>query len=906
MPRKRLLLIGWDSADWKIIHPLVDAGLMPAMARMLEKGVAGNLTTLEPQLSPMLWTSIATGKHAYHHGVAGFTEVNAAGEVVPVSAATRQCQALWEMLAQSGLKSHVVSWFATHGEQPNGCLVSNLYNSWKHAEADDAAQWPPPPHGTYWPADLGEHLNERRVSPWDIDPDQILRLFVPRAAEIDQKNDPRLWQLTQQLSEAFTVHAATCWLLENRPDWDFTAVYYRAIDEICHRFMPYHPPRLDMVSEADFDLYQGVVAAAYRLHDLFLVALMRLAGPDTALMLVSDHGFHSDHLRPKFTPRVPAGITIWHRPQGVIAAMGPGFQQDCLIHGARLLDVAPTVLAWFGLPIGEDMEGRVLADAFSTPPALTTVPSWEDPHAAPRQVQELPRADQQALLDQFADLGYIERVSEDPGQAVRETERENKWNLARACIDGGRYAQALPMLEEIHTLRPQRDDYAQLLCICQSRLGLLDEAQVTADGCRTRHGESPAMHLLLANIALERDDASAALEHLAAARTDAPADLQFLVLLSRAQQQARQWDEAATTCQQVLALDPANPYGLLGLARCALRRGQPAAAAEHALAAIGQQFGNPRGHFLLGSALCQLGDWPAAVQALETATRLAPQLAPAHRQLAVARRALGDLTGSGQALAQARLARHFNRGPDAGELAGLREASAQRRPVFEATRERRMAAEQARLAAAEAEGLAPDQEFIVVSGLPRSGTSLMMQMLRAGGLELMSDGTRAADEDNPEGYWEWEDIRKLPQNPRLIEQAFGKVTKVVSALLPHLTPRHRYKVIFMTRPPEQVVESQLKMLAHSGRQPKSEAAHLIAAQRKHAAGTLAALRASDRFEVLELDYPALVADPAAGMAALAAFLPGVFQAGPAVLAAVKPALHRNRQPAAEGGRLTQC
>jgi len=250
MPRKRLLLIGWDSADWKIIHPLVDAGQMPAMARMLEKGVTGNLTTLEPQLSPMLWTSIATGKHAYHHGVAGFTEVNAAGEVVPVAAATRQCQALWEMLAASGLKSHVVSWFATHGEQPNGCLVSNLYNSWKHAEADDAAQWPPPPHGTYWPADLGEQLNERRVSPWDIDPDQILRLFVPRAAEIDQKKDPRLWQLTQQLSEAFTVHAATCWLLENRPDWDFTAVYYRAIDEICHRFMPYHPPRLEMVSAA--------------------------------------------------------------------------------------------------------------------------------------------------------------------------------------------------------------------------------------------------------------------------------------------------------------------------------------------------------------------------------------------------------------------------------------------------------------------------------------------------------------------------------------------------------------------------------------------------------------------------------------------------------------------------------
>jgi predicted AlkP superfamily phosphohydrolase/phosphomutase len=73
---RRLLLVGWDSADWKIIHPLLDAGELPGLARLVETGTSGNLTTLEPQLSPMLWTSIATGKMAYHHGVPGFTEVD--------------------------------------------------------------------------------------------------------------------------------------------------------------------------------------------------------------------------------------------------------------------------------------------------------------------------------------------------------------------------------------------------------------------------------------------------------------------------------------------------------------------------------------------------------------------------------------------------------------------------------------------------------------------------------------------------------------------------------------------------------------------------------------------------------------------------------------------------------------
>lgn len=72
--RQRLLLVGWDSGDWKIIHPLLDAGELPGVARLVESGVSGNLATLEPQLSPMLWTSIATGKMSYHHGVPGFTK----------------------------------------------------------------------------------------------------------------------------------------------------------------------------------------------------------------------------------------------------------------------------------------------------------------------------------------------------------------------------------------------------------------------------------------------------------------------------------------------------------------------------------------------------------------------------------------------------------------------------------------------------------------------------------------------------------------------------------------------------------------------------------------------------------------------------------------------------------------
>lgn len=899
MSKKRLLLIGWDSADWKIIRPLAAEGKLPACARLMAEGVTGNLTTLEPQLSPMLWTAIATGKHAYHHGVPGFTEVNAQGQVVPVSAATRRCKALWEMLGERGLKSHVVSWFATQGEQmpAGGCLVSNLYNSFQHKAEDAAEDWPAPLAGTYFPPELAEHLNTLRASPWDMDGDEVMRLFIPNADQIDQTKDPRLWHLAQRLAEAFSVHAASCWLLEHRPDWDFMGIYYRAIDEICHEFMLYHPPQIEGTKDEDFALYREVVAGAYRIHDLMMTRLLHLAGPDTAVMLVSDHGFHSDHLRPKFTPRVPAGITVWHRPQGVFAAMGPGWKRGEAIHGARLLDVAPTVLTYFGFPVGADMEGRVLAEAFAEKPDVQTIPSWEETgrtHTAP--AVPLSHADNKALLDQFVALGYINEVSADPTQAAAETQRENTWNMARACMDTGRYEQALPMLEEIYHGMPERTDWAQTLARCQMRLGLLDEARTTAEATLSTFNEAQAAaaHMIQANIAIERKQAATALEHLAIAGEKQPRDLQFLSLRIEALLKLHRREECEAVCRTTLEVDPHNALAHIGLARCALHGGEPEAAVEHALQAIGFQYGNPRGHFLLGVALHELAQHPAAVQALHIATELAPRFYAPWRYLISALRQIGANEAADGARLKLQLLREEHRQADRARTDRVRAESAARVPGFIADREKRRAEAAALAAAREASALPADQEFVLVSGLPRSGTSLMMQMLRAGGMELMTDGLRPADEDNPEGYWEWEDIKKMPQQPLIIEQAHGKATKVISALLPSLPPKHKYRIIFMTRPVQEVVASQWTMLERRGTDPKSQRAHLEETQARHALEMLAALRQHPRVVLLEMDYPALVADPARGAAQVAVFLGEALTTPEAMPAVVQPKLHRNR------------
>ena len=646
MTKKRLLLVGWDSADWKLINPLMDAGALPTLEKLVNSGTSGNLTTLEPQLSPMLWTSIATGKMAYHHGVPGFTEVDPqSGAIVPVSAATRKCTTVWEMLAEKGLKSHIVSWFATQGEQNiPGKMVSNMYCHVPNVPKDsDPLSWPPPPPGTYWPEELAELLNEDRVSLHDIDPDYVLRLFVPNGHQVDQSKDQRLSALAKRLSEAFSAHNAAVRLMEIDPEWDFFAVYYRTIDEICHQFMHYHPPKMDGIPEEDFEMYKEVVNGAYRMHDLMLKRLLELAGPDTSVMLVSDHGFHSDHLRPKFTPRVPAGITVWHRPQGVFVASGEGFFKDELVFGARLLDITPSILHYFGLPIGQDMEGRVLEDVFSEQRTVETIPTWEPAVGTERPRAKLDEQENRALLDQFVALGYIDEIPEDNSVAIAETNRENDWNMARAYMYAQKYEQALPLLERCLHAQPFRPDYAQMLANCQLQLNMLEEADQTIDRARDHFGRTENADLIKASIAIEREDFATALELLEGVKDKLPQEVQIQLFMARCYAALRRWDDGLAAVDRVLSADPDNPQAFLVRTRIELHQNKALDAVDSALAAIGLQYGNPIGHYLLGTSLLQLNKLREAEKALNNCHRLAPNFLPALRMLARVYHRLGDM-----------------------------------------------------------------------------------------------------------------------------------------------------------------------------------------------------------------------------------------------------------------------
>lgn len=182
----------------------------------------------------------------------------------------------------------------------------------------------------------------------------------------------------------------------------------------------------------------------------------------------------------------------------------------------------------------------------------------------------------------------------------------------------------------------------------------------------------------------------------------------------------------------------------------------------------------------------------------------------------------------------------------------------------------------------------------IVSGAPRSGTSLMMQMLGAGGMELLTDGARRADRDNPRGYFELEAARRLPTDAEWLEQAVGRAVKLVHVLVPRLPDDRSYRILLMRRDWREVLASQRVMLEHQGDAPEGPSeerlAEIFDAQLAEVERWVA-LR--PQTELIDVDYNKLVRDPVRAARRIADFLDGVLDPDD-MAAAVLPSLYRQR------------
>jgi len=412
-PRRRVVLVGVDGLSPELLREAL-AGRLPTLARLVRAGASGALAPVGPLDPPSLWTSVVTGKRPREHGVKGFSQYRLLGSPrhfellprgaavgvlerlglvtrLPVTAASRRSKALWNDLNAFAVHAGVVRLFGTHPAEPvQGFVLSNYF----HLLAQDPVSASEALH----PKDLLAELRARAVGRGDVDANLLSRFLDVGLADARPALDWRRELLDRALGPDLSYWRAGQ-VLRAAYDPPFFALYAGGLDVVGHAFLRYaRPEAFGDVPDADARRYGRVMAAYTELVAERLAELASALRPDELMLVVSTYGLQPEPpWRRALAPLLGGSRSgAVHAGPGVVLVLGAGVRKGAAPAAASLLDIAPTVLYLMGLPLGRDMEGRVLFELFEEDlvrgQPLTFIPSYESLAAAPRPLsqRELP------------------------------------------------------------------------------------------------------------------------------------------------------------------------------------------------------------------------------------------------------------------------------------------------------------------------------------------------------------------------------------------------------------------------------------------------------------------------------------------------------------------------------------
>ncbi len=507
----RLIVLGLDGVDPEVVNLLVRAGRLPSFALLAQQGASGPLHVEPPLLSPVIWTTIATGKRPREHGIGHFTALDAAGREIPVTSRMRRTAALWNIFSQAEKSVAVVGWWATWPpEAVRGTIVSDhtayhFLNPQALRPTDDtaaaaAANWVYPQH-------LAAEL-----APWIRRPQQLraqdLQPFawIP-AGELAEAERPApgrpdlsaaggaghdaqqanfafaddLAHLRWALATAFTYRDLGLQLWQSqRPD--LLLVYIEGVDSASHLFGHLFRQH-DLAGELAEQQrrFGSTVEKMYELADQIVGQFLAVMDEQTTLVVLSDHGFALGELpRDPSTARDLRRVSErFHRERGILYFYGRGIRAGVRLERATPLDLAPTLLALAGLPLAADMPGRALTAALLEPPSGERIASYGlRPQGESAGSEETAQVDA-AMLEKLRSLGYLgnsqnENSQNDSSQSdssqneKSERSPKNERNLAFIALQEQRYAEAAQSFSQLLQAQPQD---AALLTGLASALG---------------------------------------------------------------------------------------------------------------------------------------------------------------------------------------------------------------------------------------------------------------------------------------------------------------------------------------------------------------------------------------------------------------------------------------------------
>ena len=426
----RILLVGVDGLEWSVAAPMVRRGELPNLRTLMERGAWGTIETSEPTLSPVVWTTIATGKTPEEHGIHHFILTDRdAGQGRLYNRLDRRAKAFWNILSDAGQRVHVVGWFLTYpAEAIRGFMVSQFTSLDRAREFWKGTLEEKVPGQTHPESLLEELAGEIRSVPGEMD------MLSRRIFDTDDPAsvgglEARLVEHTLWALEADALYGRIAErIIRSDPDFDVMAVYFGGPDVVGHRFWRYAYPdayRFPPTEERQ-RRFGGVIARYYGWVDEWIGRLAEACGEEVVVLVVSDHGMAPINLDVPFErlERVQQMNSGHHleaaASPGVLVAAGPGIRRTGADPGSvvaadleslgSVLGITPTLLYLRGLPVGRDMAAGpiepLLADALLSGRPVEWIETHEHSgrdHDAGALDPEMERE----MMERFKSLGYL-------------------------------------------------------------------------------------------------------------------------------------------------------------------------------------------------------------------------------------------------------------------------------------------------------------------------------------------------------------------------------------------------------------------------------------------------------------------------------------------------------------------
>ena len=635
---QRVMILGIDGADWNILRPMLGRGELPHLGRLVADGVRAELESIRPLLSPLIWTSIVTGKRPDKHGILDFfAEDPATGRQVPVTSNLRRAQALWNMCSDLEMEVCFVDWLASWPAEPvEGVIVSDRLAYHAFDPSPDHYET----HGRTYPEDLTGDLLPLVRRDRDVTFDEIRRFLRIERREFSaladghyNPGDPvQNFRLVYATTETYRRIGLE---LARRPSRLF-GVYFELLDAVSHLFVKHMDPAMGDVPPAEARAFGHAVEESYRYQDEILGEFLEFCDERTTVIVLSDHGFRSGPLRLASRSQIHAeggAAADWHRPDGVLVMRGPHIRRGVEIEHASVLDITPTVLYLLGLPVASDMDGGVLTEAIdpdylSNSPVLR-IATYESGRPGGGQ-GPIASPDDDALRERLAALGYVDGESPNARR-----------NLAQVYVERGEFEKAVAEYRRALELRPKSPRLWNNLGMVYLRM----EAYADAIAPLNRALElEPDFEPALSNLAVaythlgRLEEAGRVMERVVEIE---PARAEYHDNLGVIYTRLGRTERALECFRRAASLEPRFPEPYNNRGAVAMELGRYDEARSSFVRALRCRPGFFDAQYNLGLLEMRLEDYPAALSALRTAVDLRPRHPGAHYQLGEAYWRLG-------------------------------------------------------------------------------------------------------------------------------------------------------------------------------------------------------------------------------------------------------------------------